>query len=98
MTLTRSYRPSNGTEGTLFAMQWCDRCARENAGGDPPIFCPIHDAAFAWEISSPNYPSEWIQDDDDATGATARCTAFEKRLDPGEAPRCGKTGDLFGAP
>lgn len=58
------YRPANGTEGDIFMESFCDRCVN---GAD----CEIQDATMAFDVDDPEYPAEWIEDDDGP-----RCTAF----------------------
>jgi len=91
--MTRPYRPSNGTEGMWFDSQWCEHCARdaawrENVNNDP---CEILNLTFALDINHPEYPKEWIKDDD---GGNPRCTAHTE--DPSCPTRCDKTIDMFG--
>lgn len=85
------YRPSNGTEGCDFEDQWCSRCARDQKFRDNPDSgdgCPIVAATFAFEIDHPDYPKEWIEDEEGP-----RCTAFT--MDPTCPRRCDKTLDMF---
>ena len=67
------YRPSNGTEGADFILHWCHRCRHDEAyqagTGDS---CPIVAASLALDVSDPDYPKEWVQDE-----RGARCTAFQ---------------------
>ena len=76
MTTNVPYRPSNGTEGAYFMARFCERCQRDDAFqkgvGDS---CPIAASTMAFGIDHPDYPKEWIADDD--LGHNARCTAFE---------------------
>ena len=73
------YRPSNGTEGSLFQEAFCDHCKREagyRAGaGDG---CPILAATMAFDVDDDNYPAEWQYGED----GQPKCTAFE--LDGGQ--------------
>lgn len=70
------YRPSNGTEGDMFAERWCLDCKRSAAhrtdpdNADP---CPIEMAAFWYDIYDPKYPAEWQYGPD----GQPRCTAHE---------------------
>lgn len=66
----KPYRPSNGSEGMMFAEQFCGRCKKSN-GGEP---CSIFDFAFWNDIGDEGYPQEWVHD---ANGEPA-CTAFER--------------------
>lgn len=47
------YRPSNGTEGDLFNMRFCYRCARFFNN------CQIELLTMAYDTSDPEYPREW---------------------------------------
>lgn len=74
---TRPYQPSNGTEGEGFVAHWCDRCLHDRAvrlHEDYENGCAILARAYAFKITDPNYPTEWVQDLGDRS--TARCTAF----------------------
>lgn len=66
----KPYRPANGTEGMWFEGQFCERCVKDAADD-----CEIHTAALVLNEDEDDYPSEWVQDDDDEP----RCTAFEVR-------------------
>lgn len=90
--MSKSYRPSNGSEGECFQSQWCEKCVRDQAFRDDPDSgdgCPILGATMIFNIDDEEYPVEWIEDDK----GEARCTAFE----PMGSVRCDKTIDLFGS-
>lgn len=101
MSKTIPYRPSNGTEGDVFMSVFCSRCERDKDFTDDPeegISCPIVANAFAYSIIDPEYPKEWVRDEDSECGLIggcgARCTAFIQRGD--EIPyRCDATPDMF---
>ena len=61
------YRPSNGTEGMIFAASFCDKCAR-----DVNRDCPIRGASYCYDVSEPEYPSEWQYGKD----GQPTCTAY----------------------
>lgn len=88
------YRPSNGSEGEGFHETFCDHCARDAAyrdGGpdaDPALGCQILANALCYSITDPEFPKEWITDDQGS-----RCTAFT--TDPTMPERCPNTPDLF---
>lgn len=87
------YRPTSGTEGAAFQERWCDHCARDAAFRADPDFgtgCQIVADTFAYDITDPKYPKEWVFD---AEGRP-KCTAFT--TDPACPVRCDKTIDLFG--
>jgi len=71
--LYRRYRPSNGTEGMMFIERWCERCVRDNP--EKEEYCDILNRTLMYNLSDPEYPTEWIEDDD----MNPRCTAFEAK-------------------
>lgn len=76
--MTKSYRPTSGSEGLSFTGKFCDHCKREakyRETDDGDDACPIQTAAMSFESFEPEYPKEWVQDDD--AGSNARCTAFQ---------------------
>lgn len=79
------YRPSNGTEGEWFISEWCGNCQR-----DEHQDCPIVAATFCYEVDDPQYPAEWIEDDNGP-----QCTAFIEAGQPLPTPRCASTSDMF---
>jgi hypothetical protein len=73
--MTTLYRPSTGTEGEAFMEHFCFRCARDaafQASGSGEDSCPIVAATFRLEVDDPDYPREWVREDD----GSCRCTAF----------------------
>jgi hypothetical protein len=91
----KPYRPGSGTEGMAFDEAWCAHCERDkefrsDPDIDPARGCQIIADTFAFEISDPRYPKEWIYD---RTGKPC-CTAFT--TDPKQPVRCDKTIDMFG--
>lgn len=74
------YRPSNGTEGDWFMSHWCDRCSRSHGS------CDILTATMAYDVTDPEYPREWREDE-----RGPLCTAFAEtdqplnRFDPAAA-------------
>lgn len=92
----KPYRPGSGTEGMSFDDHWCDHCTRDQAyreGGDnadPALGCPIIADVFAFDVTDPKYPKEWVYD----RNGVPCCTAFT--TDPSKPVRCDKTLDLFG--
>lgn len=94
--MSEKYRPSNGTEGDFFISRFCWTCARSEhlqpgASDDSPAGCPILDLTYIHDTEDPEYPSEWIEDDEGA-----RCTAYVPEGEPVATPRCTQTGDMFG--
>jgi hypothetical protein len=91
--MSKSYRPSNGTEGEEFECQWCARCTHDATFREDPDSgdgCPIISAAQIFNPGDEEYPKEWIEDDD---GSNPRCTAFT--TEPSKPVRCDRTIDLF---
>ena len=91
------YSPSNGSEGSCFEARYCGRCAkdayyRENQSES----CDILVRVYAYRIDDPEYPIEWVQDND---FTNPRCTEFVTDTpEPLPFPvhkRCEKTMDLF---
>jgi len=66
----KPYRPSNGSDGELFMLEFCYRCERY----DEDTGCPILFASMAYDLGDAEYPKEWVKEDD---GSEARCTAFQ---------------------
>jgi len=54
--------------------------------------CQIMGRSLGYSIGDPQYPAEWVQDED---GKNPRCTAFELEGEPDRVPRCDKTEDMF---
>jgi len=65
------YRPSNGTEGAMFMDQFCLRCAVDTDT------CEIIFRSECNYTEDPDYPPEWVSDDDVGL-VNPRCTAFEE--------------------
>jgi hypothetical protein len=94
--VTKPYRPSNGDEGCWFQGRFCDECEHDRQWREKEKNpCEIMGNALAFDIGDPNYPPEWIADDD---GSNPRCTAFEPEKPTEREPhppyRCPKTLDL----
>lgn len=76
--MSRKYRPSNGSEGMDFTARFCDRCRRDQAFQDGTgDSCPIVAATVICDVDDPDYPKEWIEDEQGP-----RCTAFELIPEP----------------
>lgn len=71
----RPYCPSNGTEGEMFAEDFCYRCAWQDD-------CDIPLRTMFLDVTDPNYPAEWIVTPDGPT-----CTAFRAITKPEGVPR-----------
>lgn len=68
----RKYRPSNGTEGMMFAESFCDQCMHQCPDPRANKNCDIAMRTFIHEIDEKEYPLEWQYD---ATGHPT-CVAF----------------------
>ena len=70
---SKTYRPSNGTEGDAFIAAFCERCERDRAfregTGDG---CEILARTLVLDVDDPDYPTEWTYDTDEMP----TCTAF----------------------
>ena len=82
----RAYRPSNGSEGIVFEGEFCEKCEHE-------MKCGIYLDVMRLDVDDPNYPKEWVQDDE---GGNEKCTAFTaKKIAAKIAEADTETGDLF---
>lgn len=68
------YRPSNGSEGEIFMMNYCHVCKRdaefrEGTGDSCPIAADVH----CYSKDDPKYPAEWQYGHD----GQPTCTAFD---------------------
>jgi hypothetical protein len=71
----RKYRPSNGTEGEYFISEFCQNCIHDNPDYDAKSpRCDILTLTMCLDASDPNYPSEWVYDENDRP----TCTKFVK--------------------
>lgn len=70
MSEKRKYRPANGTEGMIFMENWCDWC-KHNENED----CEILGKTFMYYEDDPDYPMQWIYDEND----NPICTKFLRR-------------------
>lgn len=68
----KSYRPSNGTDGSFFEAEFCERCSKEDL--ETETFCKIHSDALLYLETEKDYPKEWIEDE-----KGPRCTAFKRK-------------------
>ncbi|MEN6401130.1 MAG: hypothetical protein ABFD94_04240 [Armatimonadia bacterium] len=86
------YRPANGTEGDIFASQFCDRCEHEREWRHDDVSpCEIRNRTFMHGTNHPDYPQEWRLD---AEGYPT-CTAFVPEGEAVPQPRCAHTVDMF---
>ena len=92
----RLYRPSSGTEGFGFMEQWCGNCERDKEWSEgkpfdecgPDEACQLIADAFAYKVTDPEYPSEWVR----AQDGRPMCLAFKRN---GTPYRCLLTVDMF---
>ena len=87
----KPYRPSNGTEGDMFMAEWCEHCEHDSRWRDDPesAGCPILCDTMIYHTRDPEYPKEWIYDQE----GRPSCTAFTQVV--GSTARCNKTVDMF---
>jgi len=65
--MPKLYQPSNGSEGMEFMARYCDQCihdAEYQKNLNPEDGCPQLAASMAFNPGEPEYPQEWIEDDD----------------------------------
>lgn len=82
----KPYRPSNGTDGSIFEAEFCNRCHR----GNRSLMCSILSRVMLYDIGEKGYPKEWIYTEQGPT-----CTAFEEpkqRKPPRKKPAKGQRG------
>ena len=92
----RLYRPRSGTEGFGFMEAWCGNCSRDKEWSEGKPFdecghdeaCQIIADTFAYDITDPKYPREWVL----AQDGRPMCLAFRKKDTP---YRCLLTVDMF---
>ena len=65
------YRPSNGTEGDMFEVLFCNKCKHDTKDQA----CEILMRTMIFGVGDPEYPKEWVYDSE----GCPKCTAFEKR-------------------
>lgn len=65
------HRPSNGTEGDMFAARWCRHCTKDDY--EAGMYCPIIAASMAFDVDDEGYPPEWTHD----RNGQPCCTAFQ---------------------
>jgi hypothetical protein len=73
MAELKLYRPGNGSEGSVFEARYCDRCVHDQFND-----CEIHTAALCFGEDDPDYPREWVYDED----GTPTCTKFATEMPP----------------
>lgn len=77
MSTFKPYRPANGTEGSQFEAEFCNRCVHDNEPSGP--FCEIHNAALAFGINDELYPRDtWVYFPPGPKGRPV-CLAFRER-------------------
>lgn len=107
--MSRPYRPTSGTEGESFQARFCENCIHDAGFSEahPERGCQILAATMAFDINDPEYPKEWIVDDDgprctmfketaEAIAEGADAPEWERRNHGKVTPRCKHTVDMFG--
>jgi hypothetical protein len=67
MDNNKPYQPSNGTEGCWFIGKFCERCIHEKFShtlNHNDVKCDIMSRSIIHDIKDPEYPKEWIYDDE----------------------------------
>jgi len=67
----RKYRPSNGTEGMWFEDKFCMNCINCDPNPDGKKQCMIMMRAFMHDTNEPQYPTEWVYDENNKPTCTA---------------------------
>lgn len=88
--MTKLYRPSNQSEGSVFEADYCYHCVNEsvNEMSGEIDACDIHLRAISFDIEDPAYPTEWTYDEHHKPV----CTAFTT---DNNHYRCTRTVDMF---
>ena len=71
----KKYRPSNGTEGEGFIDEYCMHCLHEKYShtyNEDDKKCEILTNTMIYDINEPEYPEEWIYDEN----GNPCCTAY----------------------
>lgn len=68
------YRPSNGTEGEAFTSTYCMNCFHCDPNPEGEKQCEIMMRTFLYYTNDPEYPKEWIYDENN----NPICTAWKK--------------------
>jgi len=69
------YRPSNGTEGDIFMVNFCEKCTKDYFNGNV-AGCPIIANSMSYDIADERYPKEWQYGAD----GQPTCTAFDEKV------------------
>jgi hypothetical protein len=77
MTMNKKYRPGCGDEGEWFMGKFCYQCYRYNPRQD--VYCKIIPATMFIEKDDPDYPTEWIYQEDGTPEGIPTCTAFNSK-------------------
>lgn len=64
--MTKLYRPSNGSEGMYFTSEFCDRCMFDDGVSQygEEKACTLLLNSLMYGVNDPEYPREWIVDED----------------------------------
>ena len=69
--MPRKYQPSNGSEGDYFMSEFCMNCINCDPDPDGKKQCDILGRTLCLGVDDPNYPTEWIYNDNDEPTCTA---------------------------
>jgi hypothetical protein len=70
----RKYKPSNGTEGEWFIDKYCMNCFHCDPDPRGKKQCMLLCASMCYDVNEPEYPKEWIYDDENKP----TCTKWQK--------------------
>jgi hypothetical protein len=70
----KKYRPSSGSEGIWFCGMFCDQCINQHPDPNNKKQCMILCRTLCHSINEPEYPTEWVYDENN----NPTCTAFVK--------------------
>lgn len=70
----KKYQPSNGTEGMWFCEKFCDQCVHEkyvHTLNENDNKCDIFSRSMVYDVQDPEYPTEWVYDENDKPTCTS---------------------------
>ena len=70
----KPYQPSNGTEGDYFIEKHCMNCLHCDPDPRAKKQCVILCASLCYSVNEPEYPKEWIYDENN----NPTCTKWQK--------------------
>jgi hypothetical protein len=67
----KKYCPSNGSEGDWFEDKFCMNCIHTNPDPHKKPQCDIWCSALCFRVDEPDFPKEWIYDENDEPVCTS---------------------------